>query len=458
MGLASALVVGIGLSPAIGQESGRDGGHESGQEAAGPGNGTAKATAVVARVAPGVGSLELGISSGVAVAEIKNTVAQAQAEALDLGLIGGVLTAEGCSGGDPLVPASALPTALRVDSRGGDVEAAEEEIPVDGATIGGGRKQVAASTDPASRAVSTVLGALGPLLTFDGGRAESSTRVLPGEGREARASVGVNLDIGGLVKLSALRWEAYHRTGADPAADASFDLGTASLLGVPIPTESLTQVESLVNGLLAPSGLSITFPKVERFTEPADLVRITPLRIVLKDSPLGAELLGPVLELSRQQREQLFDTIAAAYCTAAGALLVGDIGIAIASGTGFLAVEIGGAEATSGDLVVEDPFGAEESTPVATDELLPAPSAPGLPAPAPLPGFTPSEVLRPAANVGPLEERCESAHPLRQTTCSRGALLAVGLTGLVATVGVGALDWRHQRRRAALAQSGEAPA
>ena len=66
-------------------------------------NGTAKATAVVARVAPGVGALELGISAGVAVAEIKNTIGQAQAEALDLGLIGSTLTAESCLG-DGLPP------------------------------------------------------------------------------------------------------------------------------------------------------------------------------------------------------------------------------------------------------------------------------------------------------------------------------------------------------------------
>src|SRR5205085_9196606 len=59
-------------------------------------NGTAKATAVVARVAPGVGALQLGISSGVAVSEIKNTVAQSQAKTLDLGLLGSTLTQETC--------------------------------------------------------------------------------------------------------------------------------------------------------------------------------------------------------------------------------------------------------------------------------------------------------------------------------------------------------------------------
>jgi hypothetical protein len=444
--LASVGILAIGLSPAFGQEDGQERGQDGGQAtSAGFSNGTAKATAVVARVAPGVGSLELGISSGVAVAEVKNTIAQAQAEALDLGLIGSTLTAETCTG-NVILNAEDLPQALRVDSRGGDVSMTEEETPVEGSPVGGGKKHVEATTDPAARAVSTVIGTLGPLLTFDGGRAESSTRVLPGEAREAHAAVAVNLDIGGLVQLSGLRWDAFHRTGKDPRADASFDLGTASLLGAPIPLESLAAAEEAINQVLGWSGITISFPKVQRFTEPADVVRITPLRILLKDSPVGAEVLGPVLNLSRAQREQLFDQIAAAYCSAAGALLVGDIGLSVVSGTGFLAVEIGGAEATTGELVLESPFGEETSTPVATDSLVPTPAVPGLPALPGRPAVAP-ERPQPAAAVGPLEERCESAHPLRQTSCSRGALLAVGITGLLATMGVGALDWRHQRRR-----------
>jgi hypothetical protein len=362
-----------------------------------------------------------------------------------------VLTAESCSGTVVLSP-DQLPSATRVDSRGGNTSLTEEETPAPGSPLTAGHKHVEATTEPAAIAVSTVLGTLGPLLSFDGGRSESSTRVIPGEAREAHARVAVNLDIGGLVQLSGLRWEAFHRTGKDPDADATFDLGTASLLGVPIPVESLQAVEDAVNGLLAASGVSITFPKVERFTEPSDLVRISPLRILLKDSPLGAETVGPVLNLTRAQREQLFDEIAKVYCSLAGALLVGDIGVSVVSGTGFLAVEIGGAEATTGDLVLESPFVDEPSTPVATDALVPIPVVPGVVAPVSRPAAPPAQQR--TSSVGPLEERCESAHPLRRTACSRGALLAVGLTGLVATLGVGALDWRHQRRREAAEAAG----
>ncbi len=422
-------------------------GSASGQEDTAPvfNNGTAKATAVVARLAPGVGALELGISSGVAVSEIKNTIAQAQAEALDLGLIGSTLTAESCSGLPPAATQEDLPKALRADSREGDKNLTEDEYPVDGATIGGGRKHVEATPKPTSSAVSIVAGVLGPLLTFDGGRADASTEVIPGQARIAEAKVSVNLDIAGLVKLTGLRWEAVHRTGTDPEATATFDLGTAALLGAPIPIESLTAVETAVNQLLEASGISVSFPKVERFTTPADLVRVTPLRIVLKDTPVGKAVLGPILNLSRAEREQLFDQIAAVYCSAAGALLVGDIGVAVASGTGFIAVEIGGAEATTGDLVLESPFG--EGVPPLLQELIPTVPLPRLPGPI----AAPVAPQRPAASIGPLEDHCESAHPLQDTSCSKGSLLVVGLIGLAATAGVGALDWRHQRRRRARA-------
>lgn len=410
-------------------------------------NGTAKATAIVSQVAPGVGSLQLGITSGVAVAEIKNTIGQAQAKTLDLGLIGSTLTAESCSGGAAAVTQADLPQALRVDSRGGATKAADDDAPIAGSTIGGGRKEVEANQDPSAKALAKITEVLGGFLTLEGGRAEAVTRIVDKNAREAHAQVSVDLDIGGFLKLSSLRWDAFHRTGKDPKAEATFDIGTAALLGVPIPLESLTQVEGLINSVLVASGVTITFPKVERFTTPADLIRVSPLRILLKDTPVGAATLGPVLNLSRAQREQLFDEIAAAYCSAAGALLVGDIGVSVISGTGFLAVELGGAEATTGELVLDSPFGSE--TPVVT---VPG-SLPTIPTILPSAPITNSPgVSQPAASLGPLEDRCQSAHPLRRTSCSRGALLAVGLAGVLATAAVGALDWNHQRRRRARAE------
>ena len=421
-------------------------------------NGTAKATAVVARVAPGVGALQLGISGGVAVSEVKNTVAQSQAESLDLGLIGSTLTAQNCHGGNGVLTQSELPHPVTVDSRNGPASGSADQVPLAGTTLGGGHKEAHASpTPPTSDATATLVGSSIPgLLTLGGGMSVASTRVIKGEAREAHAKVSVNLDIAGLVKLSGLSWDAFHRTGKDPKATASFDIGTGSLLGVPIPLESLVQTEAAINSALAYTGLTITFPRVERFTTPADLIRITPLRIVLQDSPVGKATLGPILNLTRAQRAQLFTQLSAAICDAAAGLLLGDIGIDIASGTGFLVVEIGGAEATTGDLVLDSPFGTIGPAPAGTLPLvLPPTIVPG----GNLPTLTaPSSPLGPTAQrtsaIGPLADHCQSAHPAstppaRRAPCSRsGSWGWPPRWGSAASTGATSADggWARPRR------------
>jgi hypothetical protein len=140
-------------------------------------------------------------------------------------------------------------------------------------------------------------------------------------------------------------------------------------------------------------------------------------------------------------------------------LLVGDIGVSIVGGTGFLAVEIGGAEATSGELVLENPFGNPIAPPSGAGGA-PAPPgvAPSRPSAAPTPVGPPASPVAqpstPAASVGPLEELCETIHPFRSPSCSEGAMAPLGLLGLVATAGVAGLDWRHQRRRTSTTAAG----
>ncbi|MGH9086148.1 MAG: hypothetical protein ACRDYW_11910, partial [Acidimicrobiales bacterium] len=339
-------------------------------------NGTANATAVVSRVAPGVGSLALGITGGVGVSEVKNSLAQSQAQATDLGLIGTTLTAEGCDGSDAYITPDQLPGPTRVDNRAGDAEASDDEFPIAGEALGGGREEAWATTAPAAGATATSAASFGPVAKLSGGRADVVTEVVDDSARQARATVEASIDIAGVVDLSGLRWEAFHRTGSDPGATGSFDVGTARILGAPVPIESLESLEGAVNTALAPSGITVTFPTVERIAEPTDLVRVTPMRIVLKDSPAGAATIGPGLGLTREQRSEVFEQIATRYCRAAGALLVGDITLSIASGTGFLAIEVGGAEAQTADLVLENPFGSFTPAP---NEALPASGVPSIP-------------------------------------------------------------------------------
>ncbi|WP_436793433.1 hypothetical protein [Actinospongicola halichondriae] len=442
--LAVALVVVVGSTP---QPS-------DAQEVAGVGNGIAKATAIVAKVAPGVGALELGITSGISVAETTNALAQAQSQAADLGLIGTTLTSEGC--GDATFGPEDLPQPLRVDNRAGDTSAARDEVEFDGSVLGGGRLQAAATTTPASSASASGVGfSIDPLLDFAGGRADASAEVLPGRGRQAVAVVESSLDIAGLVRLDGMRWSALHRTGAERVVEGSFEIGSAEIGGLPFPGDELQPVEDAANTLLALSGISIDFPEVQYYDEPTDLVRVTPLRVVLRDSPAGGLILGPVLNASRAQREQMFDDLSAAICEAAGVLLVGDIAVSVASGTGFLAFEIGGAEAISGDFVVGEVIGL----PPAPGPAVPGPDGPtadlpsvgaapdssggGVPS---LPNDQAADVpLTPVADVGPLERVCESVHPFDWPSCSQGAAPMAGLIGLAATAAMFGLDLRRQR-------------
>lgn len=451
IGAVSLGLVLWGLAPAsAGPES------STAATQAGFSNGVAKATAVVSKVAPGVGALELGISNGVAVAELKNKLGQAQAQSIDLGLIGTTLTAETCR--DAAFTPDDLPQPTRVDNRNGDADATSDELPLAGSTLGAGRETARATSRPSAEAIATSVAGVTPVVSLGGGRAQATVEVIDGAARQAHATVDADALIAGVVDLKGMRWDAVHRTGSDPRAEGSFDIGTASVLGVPLPLDSLVDVQTALNQALAPSGITLVLPRVERLTQPTDLVRVTPLRILLKDSPAGKTALGPGINLTRQQREELFDQLTAQICDAAGALLVGDIALSVASGTGFLVVEVGGAEAISGDFDLENPFGGAIAPPGEGPlaGLYPdAPAAAGL-APGPVTGGT--ATVAPASSIGPIRSFCETIHPFGSPGCSRGALVPLGLLGLATALGVGALDWRHQRRRLAAVSAQGAPA
>lgn len=425
-------------------------------------NGTAKAAAVVGRVAPGVGSLQLALGAGIAVSEIRNSLFQAQAQALDLGLIGTVLTAEGCDGSDAPVTPEQLPQPLRIDNRNGPASASEDELPAAGATFGGGRKEVSATDDGSSATMTGFPIDISPVIKIDGGRAHAATRIVDGNAREALATSTMSMDIAGVLRLEGMVWRAFHRTGAGPKVEGTFEIGSAAGQTSPLGIGQIADpTEPVINELLAPSGISVTFPEVVHQTEPTDVIRVTPMRIVLKDSPAGATALGPVLDATREQRVQLFEQVASQYCQAAGALLVGDIAVTIASGNGFLALEIGGAEATTAEVATGNPFGSFSGSEAASGPVaLPAsgaslpssgggvPVAPSTAGPAT--GGVDTSNVRPAVEIGPIERVCESVNPIDWPPCSHGAALPLGLAGLGVTAGAASLDVLAQRRRAAM--------
>ena len=432
----------------------------SAAQPAGFANGTAKATAMVSKLAPGVGNLQLALAAGASVAEIRNDLAQAQARAGDMGLIGTSLTAEGCDGGDATFSQDQLPQPLRVDNRKGNAEASEDEIPIGGAQFGGGRMEVSATDEPGARAVTTTSAVnLAPVFTIGGGRAEAITRIVDGNAREAVATATASMEIAGVLKLEGMTWRAIHRTGAGAMAEGSFQMGSVAGQASPLGVAEIEPTEPAINQALAQTGISIQMPKVIRLTEPADVVRVTPMRIILKDSPALGAGVGPVLEATREQRQQLFTQIAESFCDSSGALLVADVGLTIAAGAGFLAIELGGVEATTAEVAFEDPFGAGTPAAPGSSGALPA-SGSGLPSsggPATPPsggtGGVPGSTGgvagsgQPIADAGPIERVCESVNPVEWPPCSHGAALPLGLAGLGVTAGVAALDWRLQTKR-----------
>jgi hypothetical protein len=426
-------------------------GGASAAETGGFDNGTAKATALIAKIAPGVGNLQLALGAGTAVSELRNGLAQSQSQAFDLGLIGTTLTGEGCDGSAGTLQPDQLPQPLRIDNRKGPASASKDEAPIGGTQFGVGRKQVSADEDPGSEATTT-FGAidLSPIVKIGGGRANAVTRVVDKKAREAIATATMDVELGGgAVELDGLRWRAEHRTGADPKVEGTFDIGTAAGQTSPLGPQQLEPAEGPINQALAPLGITVQLPKVVHLTSPADLVRVTPLRIQLKDSPAGATVLGPLLGATREQREQLFDQVSKSYCQAAGALFVGDLALTIAAGAGFITIDVGGVEATAADVRFDDPFGTYTPTepgPVA----LPATGSLGTPSVLPATPATGSVNIRPAPAVatGPIERACQSVNPVDWPPCSHGAALPLGLVGLAVTGGIAGFDVRQQRRRA----------
>lgn len=412
-------------------------------------NGRGSAVAQVARWAPGVGSLQIGITSGQSIAQIQNNLAQAQAQSLDLGLIGTSLTTEQCNGDAAPFTPEQLPHPTQVDNRSGDSTASEDQFGGAGSTIGAGHQAASASTTPtADASVSGVQTGLGPLATISNGRSATRSGVVGGKAREAEATVSVDLDIAGVVQLHDAQWRAFHRTGDSPSTAGTFDVASATIGNLPYPTDQAAPLQDAINAALAPSGVAIEMPHMEHLTSPNELVRVTPLRIIMKDSPAGKTVVGPGLNLTRAQRSQLFDAIVGVYCKLASELLVGDVTLSVLSGTGFMIVDVGGAEASTADPINGNPFGTESPFGSVNDPPIVDGSTPAALAATGVVEAPATVAARPASESGPFADICESLHPTRKPLCSRGMGVPIGVAGLIVTSGIGYLDWRRQRRLA----------
>ncbi len=452
--------------------------------------GSGDAVANVGRLVARASGLPLAVTFGGARGNYQGITARGESAALDLGVLGILLTtsAGGCGGGgrSPFSP-DQLPQRTVADSRSGEASASKDVA--GGGPVGLGRQEASARPGALAQAAytSAALG-IGELLASGEGRSGSVAELVDGKERRAQAQVRfANIDIaGGLVSLRGLRWTAEQRTGPGGlvlGAEGTFGLDTVTVAGIPLPTATaldLAAAFGAANKVIAPYGLRLEPPQVTKTTGDRE-VRVTPLKLVLGDGTAAKPLLGPLMSETQPVREALLEAMKGfgyGDCNlgAAGGLTFTfvDIVAAALGGNGGIDLELGGVLATTEGIDYGDPFGViEPGLPT-----LPSPGVPAVPPRPAVPDLTfdeASEAL-PALDTGgsvpasgsataspdevaaappptepvavlPVTRRCESTSRGRVSGCSRGAPLAASAAALSAALLLFGADWWRTRRR-----------
>lgn len=453
-------------------------------------NGSGDSVANLGRVVARASGLPLATTFGGARAHYQGTTARGEAAALDLGVLGFMLTTPlGC--GRALLTPDQLPKRTVADSSGGEASASKDFA--GNGPVGAGRE--AASARPGAMGEGSYTSAaleLGELLAQGEGRSSSAAELVAGQERRASAQVRFgNVDIaGGLVSLRGLRWSTEQRTGAGGAvlgAGGTFGIDTVVVAGLPLPTATpleLAAAFGAANQVIAPFGLRLEPPRVTRSTGDRE-VRVTPLKLVLGDGTAAKPLLGPLMEESQPAREALLEAMkgfGSGECNlgAAGgaAFTFVDVVAAAMQGSGGIDFEIGGVLATTEGIDYGDPFGLiapglPALAPVVAPAVRPRPAVPSVtveepagswpagaggaagPAPtasSPSPGEAAAPAGPPAVSAEPVAvlpatRRCESTSRGRVSGCSRGAPLPASAAALGAALLLFGGDWWRTRRR-----------
>jgi hypothetical protein len=338
---------------------------------------------------------------------------------------------------------------VSIDSNRGDA-AADKDL---GAGPLLGHIQLSAKKVPAGRAEVHLADVdLPGVLRVEGGHARSTSAVVDGKARRAEASVdvaSVSL-LGGVVVLEGLHWQAIQESGASQRSDATFTLGRLLVAGAPIATDlhDLKPVLDAINAALAPLGLVLGGP--EAVARDNGAVEITPLRVGILNSPVGAQALGPIVAGIRPLLLPVYDALVSVDDTLGLAALIADLGLGVVDGSGGIEIAVGGATARTDDTVFADPLSG----------LLPAPTTPRPPstgspslgdvaAPsAPAAGGDVGSQILPTSSEGPAH--CVlAASPRRQGSC-RGTnpAGAIAVVAIVAAA-IGTHEVRLRRKRAA---------
>jgi hypothetical protein len=309
--------------------------------------GTASAYAQAIRVIPTAGELSLGVGFAETLTSYQNKTAIAEARGIDLGIIGSLLAAEGCDGGDPTFPAEQQPQAVHVEARDSKPVKGQDSDPYGGGAI---TKFAQANWTPFSNAWSEMAPIPLPgLVEVRGARTESTTQYLTGGIREAKAIADIGSIIigGGAVVLKGLHWEVVHQTGNKKAKVGNFHIGSITIAGTPVPTGDPAAAFDAMNQALAPIGLRVIGPKVR---EGAGYMFVDPLKIGVVPNATRDQIAGTILGAIQPIREPLAQAFIDQDCGNATYITVLDVVLGSVSGAGSLTLELGGVRATTKDL------------------------------------------------------------------------------------------------------------
>jgi hypothetical protein len=428
--------------------------------------GTAVATSQAFQFDPRNAGLAATITIGRSVAQYRNSLAQASAQAIDLGVIGSTLTIQ-CGATPPVLKPEQLPKPIVAESNAGADE--------DDENLGGAANQFATAVGGKSHVEATPAPDENALATFDSGRIDipgvisvkglsssAHAHLYEGKARVADSTADAAAVKLGPVELGGLHWQTSVRTGTNPSSSSTFTVSTVSIGGTKLPTastEALLSAFKAVNKALETSGLHVTIPEV---SHDDGQLAMTPFQVGITHSQLGKMLVVPILNVVHTVFDPVADAVNKAFCTFGSLYGAVNLMIAAIDGVGQFSLNIGGTTATTDDSTFDNPFGNGDddtdggTNPPPGDDTTtpplgnqgsdggPLPEASEAPVPVPDP-----QVANRTHNVA---VACSTVSPAKRPSCSNGAGLAVGLIALAALLGIAGTDYFVVRRRHRLAR------
>jgi hypothetical protein len=399
--------------------------------------GVGNALAETIKVDPKAGGLTIGATIGRALAGHQNEVAQAASQAIDLGVIGTTLAAQGCDGGDPTLPSSQQPQALQVDSRQAGAAGGQTQ------QEDGVQKFAQATTDPFAKAVtSTAPLGLAGVINIGPAVATTTSGVVDGV-RVATAVTDIaGITLPGGIGITGLHWEVRYPSTGDQKPSGSFSIAALNVAGVALPVTDPTAAIEQLNTVLGLLGLRINPPTVH---DSAGVLVVDPISISVIPNAGRDAISNSILSGIQPIRQAVFAALLEANCSLATEITVLDIALGSITGAGSFNILLGGVQASSGELP-ENAFCLGCDKPRAGGSALP--SLPTLPTTRPLPFTTPT--TKPVAKAKEQAKQTGKAQPAAtkpKLDGSRGGALAgVGLAGLACLAIVAEADRRKMRR------------